>query len=173
MRSGATKWRSSLRQQTSHFMHLLKGTLSLTSLPHAHSPVMYLPSYKFHRLFPLSQYDLPSHNPSILSFRRPNERPPPNSIAKPSPVIKHALTPPHISLMSSKDSSSDSPIMTPEQISLNNPDVDYTRCVEVFIPFACSNEGLCSPDLISLVFSDVGSLTPQGVSQYLVGMFAG
>jgi len=113
-------------------------------------------SYKFHRLFPLSQYDLPSHNPSILSFRRPNQRPPPNSIAKPSPVIKHALTPPHISLMSSKDSSSDSPIMTPEQISLNNPDVDYT-----------------SPDLISLVFSDVGSLTPQGVSQYLVGMFAG
>ncbi|KAK7054921.1 translation initiation factor eIF-2B subunit alpha [Paramarasmius palmivorus] len=38
----------------------------------------------------------------------------------------------------------------------NNPDVDYTR-----------------PDLISLVFSDVGSLTPEGVSQYLVGMFAG
>ncbi len=29
------------------------------------------------------------------------------------------------------------------------------------------------PDLISLVFSDVGSLTPEGVSQYLVGMFAG
>ena len=30
-----------------------------------------------------------------------------------------------------------------------------------------------SPDLISLVFSDVGILTPEGVSQYLVGMFAG
>ena len=29
------------------------------------------------------------------------------------------------------------------------------------------------PDLISLVFSDVGVLTPEGVSQYLVGMFAG
>lgn len=29
------------------------------------------------------------------------------------------------------------------------------------------------PDLITLVFSDVGSLTPEGVSQYLVGMFAG
>lgn len=32
---------------------------------------------------------------------------------------------------------------------------------------------LLRPDLISLVFSDVGSLTPEGVSQYLVGMFAG
>jgi hypothetical protein len=29
------------------------------------------------------------------------------------------------------------------------------------------------PDLITLVFSDVGSLTPEGVSQYVVGMFAG
>lgn len=28
-------------------------------------------SYKFHRLFPLSQYDLPTHNPSILSFPTP------------------------------------------------------------------------------------------------------
>lgn len=29
------------------------------------------------------------------------------------------------------------------------------------------------PDLISLVISDVGILTPEGVSHYLVGMFAG
>jgi translation initiation factor eIF-2B subunit alpha len=32
---------------------------------------------------------------------------------------------------------------------------------------------LLRPDLISLVISDVGHLTPEGVSQYLVGMFAG
>ncbi|TFK76474.1 nagb/rpia/CoA transferase-like protein [Pluteus cervinus] len=104
-------------------------------------------SYKFHRLFPLSQYDLPSHNSSILSFSIPN---------------------PEISTVSSSSSSQDqdkseanrnklvpTPI-TQEYISRNNPDVDYTR-----------------PDLITLVFSDVGSLTPEGVSQYLVGMFAG
>lgn len=29
------------------------------------------------------------------------------------------------------------------------------------------------PDLISLVFSDVGILTPEAISQYLVAMFAG
>ncbi len=44
--------------------------------------------------------------------------------------------------------------MTPEQLA-NNPEVDYTR-----------------PDLISLVFSDVGILTPSGISQYLVNIFA-
>jgi len=39
---------------------------------------------------------------------------------------------------------------------LRYPEVDYTR-----------------PELINLVISDVGVLTPSGVSQYLVGMFAG
>jgi translation initiation factor eIF-2B subunit alpha len=108
-------------------------------------------SYKFHRLFPLSQYDLPSHNSKILSFPRP-------LLADRINATTHDST-------SSTDRSplptSDKPDLVPpritqEQISQNNPDVDYTR-----------------PDLISLVFSDVGSLTPEGVSQYLVGMFAG
>ncbi|EDR14283.1 uncharacterized protein LACBIDRAFT_145994, partial [Laccaria bicolor S238N-H82] len=94
-------------------------------------------SYKFHRLFPLSQYDLPSHNSKILSF--PN-------LSRPEPSTTHS---------GHARPESDSPLrITQEQISQNNPDVDYTR-----------------PDLISLVFSDVGSLTPEGVSQYLVGMF--
>ncbi|KAJ3786619.1 hypothetical protein GGU10DRAFT_289910 [Lentinula aff. detonsa] len=102
-------------------------------------------SYKFHRMFPLSQYDLPSHNPGVLSF----------------PQTMSARARPASSGLPSKASSvlfdNGSPIrMTQEDIARNNPDVDYTR-----------------PDLISLVFSDVGSLTPEGVSQYLVGMFAG
>ncbi|TEB35901.1 nagb/rpia/CoA transferase-like protein [Coprinellus micaceus] len=109
-------------------------------------------SYKFHRLFPLSQYDLPSHNSKILSFSSP-----------PRPARSASIT------RSSKDSQSTAEPtaedvatelaptrLTQDQISENNPHVDYTR-----------------PDLISLVFSDVGSLTPEGVSQYLVGMFAG
>jgi translation initiation factor eIF-2B subunit alpha len=44
--------------------------------------------------------------------------------------------------------------MSMDQLA-KNPDVDYTR-----------------PDLITLVFSDVGILTPDGVSQFLVGIFA-
>ncbi|KAF9464671.1 hypothetical protein BDZ94DRAFT_1161508 [Collybia nuda] len=97
-------------------------------------------SYKFHRLFPLSQYDLPNHNSRIFSFPRP-----------PQPV--------HNTDMNTTEETprgAEPTTITQEQISQNNPDVDYTR-----------------PDLISLVFSDVGSLTPEGVSQYLVGMFAG
>jgi len=89
-------------------------------------------SYKFHRLFPLSQYDLPNHNSRIFSF----------------PSLKPSVAPEEPSVAPTT--------ITQEHISQNNPDVDYTR-----------------PDLISLVFSDVGSLTPEGVSQYLVGMFAG
>lgn len=113
-------------------------------------------SYKFHRLFPLSQYDLPSHNSKILSF--PNLSRPEPSVPDSNATIKSA----NFSAIETTHSGharpeSDSPLrITQEQISQNNPDVDYTR-----------------PDLISLVFSDVGSLTPEGVSQYLVGMFAG
>jgi len=113
----------------------------------AHKPFYALAeSYKFHRLFPLSQYDLPSHNSKILSFPHPF----------PSDCSPQSLD---ISTEWSSTNNHSDPILpriTQEQISQNNPDVDYTR-----------------PDLISLVFSDVGSLTPEGVSQYLVGMFAG
>ncbi|KAH7871881.1 hypothetical protein F5879DRAFT_798874 [Lentinula edodes] len=102
-------------------------------------------SYKFHRMFPLSQYDLPSHNPGVLSF--------PQALSARARPASSGLP----SESSSSFSSNSSPIkISQEDIARNNPDVDYTR-----------------PDLISLVFSDVGSLTPEGVSQYLVGMFAG
>jgi len=104
-------------------------------------------SYKFHRLFPLSQYDLPTHNPSILAF------PLSTSSSTRPPVQNKNLS---IGTTDENKSSPEFPgAMTREQIACH-PDVDYTR-----------------PDLITLVFSDVGSLTPEGVSQYLVGMFAG
>ncbi|KAI0721685.1 nagb/rpia/CoA transferase-like protein [Cerioporus squamosus] len=109
-------------------------------------------SYKFHRLFPLSQYDLPTHNSNILSFPTPtgqsagqDDAP---SYATPDATTKGPVRP-------ETSSSSTERAMSQEQIA-KNPGVDYTR-----------------PDLISLVFSDVGILTPEGVSQYLVGMFAG
>lgn len=91
-------------------------------------------SYKFHRMFPLSQYDLPTHHEQTLAF-------PSLSIA----------TSTHAAKVSSGNTSS----LSAEQLKCN-PRVDYTK-----------------PDLITLVFSDVGILTPEGVSQYLVGMFAG
>ncbi|KAJ7632588.1 nagb/rpia/CoA transferase-like protein [Roridomyces roridus] len=114
------------------------GSLNIAIIAKAANKPFYAlaESYKFHRLFPLSQFDLPSHNPRILSF--------------PSPI-----DPPETSAASRTVSTPLSSI-TQEEIARNNPGVDYTR-----------------PDLISLVFSELGSLTPSGVSQYLVGMFAG
>ncbi|KAM5538977.1 hypothetical protein V8D89_007200 [Ganoderma adspersum] len=109
-------------------------------------------SYKFHRLFPLSQYDLPTHNPNILSFPTPTGRSA-GADGGPSTSRQDVTTRPGSS--SGTSSAITERAMNQEQIA-KNPGVDYTR-----------------PDLISLVFSDVGILTPEGVSQYLVGMFAG
>lgn len=87
--------------------------------------LQYLCSYKFHRLFPLSQYDLPTHNPSILSF--PRTVPSPSVLTAPlSSSVSHQ---PEKTVI--KNSSSTSALlmplsMTSEQIS-RNPDVDYTR----------------------------------------------
>jgi len=116
-------------------------------------------SYKFHRSFPLSQYDLPTHNSGILSFAHPMNRPATEQIqaslsvtgAQDHAIVSHEQT----SIFQRLSRASPQRTMTSEQIG-RNPDVDYT-----------------TPDLISLVFSDVGVLTPGGVSQYLVGMFAG
>lgn len=47
--------------------------------------------------------------------------------------------------------------------------MSVSRCVEQ----ETSDDNTSRPDLISLVISDVGILTPEGVSHYLVGMFAG
>ncbi|KAI0781030.1 IF-2B-domain-containing protein [Trametes elegans] len=109
-------------------------------------------SYKFHRLFPLSQYDLPTHNPNILSFATPTAQSAGQDGASATAAPETSSTG---TANAGTQSSPTERAMTQEQIA-KNPGVDYTR-----------------PDLISLVFSDVGILTPEGVSQYLVGMFAG
>ena len=57
-----------------------------------------------------------------------------------------------------------------------NPEVDYTkyaRFLSYSVVIVLKQVNQFRPELISLVFSDVGILTPGGVSQYLVGMFAG
>jgi len=105
-------------------------------------------SYKFLRLFPLSQYDLPTHNPHTLSFPSHVPETHPSNFAPSSP------RPGAPSRTYSTAGLFTSPPTSAEQI-IKNPEVDYTRA-----------------DLITLVFSDVGILTPAGVSQFLVGMFA-
>ncbi|KAJ7172506.1 hypothetical protein C8R46DRAFT_151622 [Mycena filopes] len=122
------------------------GSLNIAIIAKAANKPFYAlaESYKFHRLFPLSQYDLPSHNPRILSFPTPIE------LAHAAEHRTSAASP------SSRSAPGTLYSITQDEIAKNNPDVDYTR-----------------PDLISLVFSELGSLTPSGVSQYLVGMFAG
>jgi translation initiation factor eIF-2B subunit alpha len=121
-------------------------------------------SYKFHRLFPLSQYDLPTHNENILALPYATQGTPMSTGQLPPPAVH---SPNHLRTVPV------APALTPEQI-LKNPNVDYTRYAhEIQHNTSCVYPGSSRPDLISLVFSDVGPLTPEGVSQYLVGMFAG
>ena len=83
-------------------------------------------SYKFHRLFPLSQYDLPTHNPTILSFSTLQQRPtPPDSASHGVAASGHGAA---------REGSSETTLTAPpaemkmssEQMS-RNPSVDYTR----------------------------------------------
>lgn len=133
------------------------GSNQIAILAHAARKPFYAlaESFKFHRHFPLSQYDLPTHTPNTLSF-------PVLTPLNPEAHDQDSGTSPE-KLPSSGDGkylteqllhAAKDRVMTMIQLECN-PRVDYTR-----------------PDLISLVFSDVGILTPEGVSQYLVGMFA-
>ena len=86
-----------------------------------------LGSYKFHRHFPLSQYDLPTHTPSILSFpvlsARSSDTHDQNSGTSPE-----VAPGPDDGNSRARQSSQAVPEwrMTAEQISCN-PEVDYTR----------------------------------------------
>jgi hypothetical protein len=122
MQSAVTRWLSSLRRQTSRFTPSPKGWIiySLFAIELIRISLSF--SYKFHRLFPLSQYDLPTHNPSILSFPRTG---PPSALSGPPPPS--SVSQDRISVLSEASSASSVPLsMTPEQIS-RNPYVDYTR----------------------------------------------
>ncbi|KZT54311.1 nagb/rpia/CoA transferase-like protein [Calocera cornea HHB12733] len=126
-------------------------------------------SYKFLRHFPLNQYDLP-YMPTYLPL--PAQHPSrglqtPNHLLSRASSITSMASSAHAATIPSTPSREQpkagfGPLfsaglsggMTKEQVD-QNPEVDYTR-----------------PELISLVVSDVGILTPQGVSGYLVGVFA-
>ncbi|KAJ7658780.1 hypothetical protein DFH06DRAFT_1407290 [Mycena polygramma] len=118
------------------------GPLNIAIIAKAANKPLYAlaESYKFHRLFPLSQYDLPSHNSRSLSFPTPIEKD--YAMENATENISSSASP-----SSRSNSGASSSVITQEEIAKNNPDVDYTR-----------------PDLISLVFSELGSLTPSGKS---------
>ncbi|KAG6897802.1 hypothetical protein C0992_010878 [Termitomyces sp. T32_za158] len=80
-----------------------------------------LVSYKFHRLFPLSQYDLPNQNARIFSFSRPK----PVTSPRPHPQISAPST--DSGPLDTTSSNVAPTTITQEQISQNNPEVDYTR----------------------------------------------
>lgn len=86
------------------------------------SPV-WLFSYKFHRLFPLSQYDLPTHSPNILSFPAPTGRSA-GADGGSSASRQDVTTRPGSS--SGTSSAITERAMNQEQIA-KNPGVDYTR----------------------------------------------
>lgn len=85
--------------------------------------IILLGSYKFHRLFPLSQYDLPTHSTNILSFP-----PIPPKSQDTSGVSPGSQAPLHNGNTASKGKIGKHAerLMSLEQVALN-PEVDYTR----------------------------------------------
>lgn len=98
-------------------------------------------SYKFVRLFPLNQYDLPTYNADTLSFQELNTDHDAKSLedGKPSSASQTALH-----LKTAEDQTSQG----------SNPLVDYTP-----------------PNYITLLFTDLGVLTPSGVSDELIKLY--
>lgn len=129
-------------------------------------------SYKWTRLFPLSQYDLPTHNDHILSFdlvstppNSGNNTPLPGTPRRHHPILRttdsisaftlnspsstKAPSGPHTSTWNSNSMTNVMPVGQAGR----NPEVDYTP-----------------PEYITLLFTDAGILTPEGISSYLVTM---
>ncbi|KAG8825027.1 translation initiation factor eIF-2B subunit alpha [Serendipita sp. 401] len=124
-------------------------------------------SYKWTRLFPLSQYDLPTHNDHILSFdlvstppTSGTNSPLPGTPRRHHPVLRTSDSIPSLLFSnappklppSSSSANSMSNVMPVGQAG-RNPEVDYTP-----------------PEYITLLFTDAGILTPEGISSYLVTM---
>lgn len=146
------------------------GSCQIAMLAHAfHKPVHVLAeSYKWTRLFPLSQYDLPTHNDHILSFdlvstppTSGTNSPLPGTPRRHHPVLRTSDTMPSLLFTATSVpkvppqpsfSSSMSNVMPINQAG-RNPEVDYTP-----------------PEYITLLFTDAGILTPEGISSYLVTM---
>ncbi|KAI9329658.1 hypothetical protein BD770DRAFT_333982 [Pilaira anomala] len=83
-------------------------------------------SYKFVRVYPLNQYDIPSETPEIVTFTSRRRK--------------------SFSITTNAE--------TIEELALSNPSVDYTP-----------------PQYITLLLTDLGVLTPSGVSDELIKLY--
>ena len=100
-------------------------------------------SFKFLRIFPLSQFDLPSSRPT-LTFPDQEELINEEGQKQSTPTID-----------TKKQSATNTKLMT-TAMEEKNPQIDYTK-----------------PDLITFIFSDVGSLRPSGVGDALLAVYGG
>lgn len=129
-------------------INFIGGYQMALAAKHADKPVYALAeSFKFVRIFPLNQYDVPRAIP-VLQFSENEEE---EEMSK-RDTVKVPPTPGRPLVKSP----------TPEALQMsiaqiqNNPLIDYT-----------------TPDLVTLVISDVGILTPSGVSDTLLRVFSG
>ena len=90
-------------------------------------------SFKFTRLFPLSQYDLPSSSPTL-----------PLSFATSSPTDSSSTPIPHTPARPMIDSPIPQPLEMTDDMARLNPTLDYTPA-----------------SVVSLIISDLGVLTPS------------
>ena len=100
---------------------------------------------------PLNQYELLANVPTLRFDTEQSEQ----STISPIQQMKNVLIPPTPSRPLISSPTPEALQMTEAQIQ-NNPLVDYT-----------------TPDLVTLVVSDVGILTPAGVSDTLLRIYSG
>ncbi|KAI8646869.1 hypothetical protein BD408DRAFT_409346 [Parasitella parasitica] len=103
------------------------GTYQIALVANALSKPVYAvaESYKFVRVYPLNQYDIPSETPEIVTFTTRR-----------------------------KSFSTTGDAETIDELALSNPSVDYTP-----------------PQYITLLLTDLGVLTPSGVSDELIKLY--
>ncbi|KAK4332674.1 Translation initiation factor eIF-2B subunit alpha [Rhodotorula toruloides] len=102
-------------------------------------------SFKFTRLFPLSQYDIPSSLPSApLAFPEFDDPVSTKSTSVPPTPVRPMI---HSKMPEALEMS--------DEATRHNPILDYT-----------------TPDHITLIVSDIGVMTPSGVSDALLAVYA-
>ena len=141
--------------QPPHPLPFLTQPKTLFFLPSCNTHIhKKLDSYKFVRLFPLNQYDLPTYNADTLSFQELNVDYDPQTnedgTITATSTISFAASPSTASsqtalhMKTSEDRASQG----------SNPLVDYTP-----------------PNYITLLLTDLGVLTPSGVSDELIKLY--
>lgn len=109
------------------------GTFQIALVAQALSKPVYAvaESYKFVRVYPLNQYDIPSETPEIVTFTSRRK-----------------------SFSLSAEEGNNEKSLMENELAISNPSVDYTP-----------------PQYITLLLTDLGVLTPSGVSDELIKLY--